>query len=170
MKKERAQTKIGSLFIWIIIILCVFTTFSLLSYFGVFHPKNLMPSTCSFGQDIKCLSYSLYTNGIELTLESRLSSPVMVTNITVHQKERSASCNSSISTSPWIAREQANAVMLCDFSALNLTMGFKHRLDLTIIYYPTQSGPPFGKELSGKLFTTYQNETYDSTVTIEEIK
>lgn len=51
--------------------LVILAAVGVLGYFGLLNPGKYIPESCEFGEQLKCVDYSVKTNGLDQTVEFR---------------------------------------------------------------------------------------------------
>ena len=137
-----------------------------LAYFGILSPSRILPNRCNIGSEFQCIDYQISGSAqtVRLRLKSNLGEaitlPAAPAGISVGTEgTASLYCSTAVipalplnmktgETVDFLFSTCANAV------AAGLSIGDKGKVNITLNYYPTSSGPNYVKQIKGEIYAS----------------
>ena len=143
LKKSKSQAALEFLVSYGWAFLVMLIMIASLSYFNVLSPSKLVPQRCSFGNELGCVDFGMYTNGLRLRLRNEISEPIMINSIDLSNDQLLSSCASSMTNTLIKPGEVKDMIIACDFSGLHVVSGEKFKVNVNLAYNKISSGSSF---------------------------
>jgi hypothetical protein len=183
IKPKKAEGDILALFMRVLSVLMVFLMIGIMMYLGILNPSKFLPNTCFFGTPLLCRQGEIFANQrgtVQMTVVNNLGASIMVQGATLKtnytkgcsvspyicfDNEPDGKCIPGVDqlfdtqsglNQTWEDGAAKRIVADCGAWALNLPPGEKIKFTLTMVWYPTSSGPTYRQPLTGQLYAEVQ--------------
>ncbi len=160
-KKSQAALEFLTTYGWAFLVIIIMI--GTLAYFGILSPAKLLPNRCNFGSEFQCLDYQISATGdtFKLRLKNGIGEAIDVTLVDL----------SSESTIPYTCTTPAEPIppsgltgwksgeikdlswSVCNSEDAGIVSGEKGKILVTIKYNTVSSGPTYGRDVKGEVFS-----------------
>ena len=158
MKKSQAALEFLTTYGWALLMIAILI--GALAYFGVFNPKKILPSRCTFSSEINCVDYSIaYGTGadgvVRLKLRNAVGDSINVDTISLRSDSVvQLTCTPPLITT-WLADEIKDLEWTnCNTQAAGFIKGKDIKIFIAIEHHLIKSTSNYKRVAEGEVLTT----------------